>query len=93
MEAICFSETAVETRRTTRRHIPEDYTLHNHRCENLKSYMKIFSDVRPYSLVEVHGRLGRTSVSFCQITRRRVSEDTTIYTKFSFNLIYSVTGL
>jgi hypothetical protein len=24
---------------TTRRHIPEDYTLHNHRCENLKSYI------------------------------------------------------
>jgi hypothetical protein len=30
---------AVETQRTTRRHIPEDDTLPNHRCENLKSYM------------------------------------------------------
>jgi hypothetical protein len=39
MEAICSSETSVETRRTTRRHIPEDDTLHNHRCENLKSYI------------------------------------------------------
>jgi hypothetical protein len=39
MEAICSSETSVETQRTTRRHIPEDYTLHNHRCENLKSYI------------------------------------------------------
>jgi hypothetical protein len=39
MEAICSSETSVETQRTTRRHIPEkDDTLHNHRCENLKSY-------------------------------------------------------
>jgi hypothetical protein len=38
MEAICFSETSVETQRTARRHIPEDDTLHNHRCENLKSY-------------------------------------------------------
>jgi hypothetical protein len=28
MEAICSSETSVETRRTTRRHIPEDDTLH-----------------------------------------------------------------
>jgi hypothetical protein len=28
------------SQRTTRRHIPEDDTLHNHRCENLKSYMK-----------------------------------------------------
>jgi hypothetical protein len=26
------------TQRTTRRHIPEDDTLHNHRCENRKSY-------------------------------------------------------
>jgi hypothetical protein len=29
MEAICSSETSVETRRTTRRHIPEDDTLLN----------------------------------------------------------------
>jgi hypothetical protein len=26
------------TQRTTRRHIPEEDTLQNHRCENLKSY-------------------------------------------------------
>jgi hypothetical protein len=26
---------------TTRRHIPEDDTLHNHRCKNLKSYIII----------------------------------------------------
>jgi hypothetical protein len=38
MEAICSSETPVATQRTTRRHIPEDDTLRNHRCENLKSY-------------------------------------------------------
>jgi hypothetical protein len=25
--------------RTTRRYIPEDYTLHNHRCENLEFYI------------------------------------------------------
>jgi hypothetical protein len=29
----------VDTKRTTRRYIPEDGTLHNHRCENLKSYI------------------------------------------------------
>jgi hypothetical protein len=39
MEAICSSETSVEIQQTTRRHIPEDDTLHNHRCENLKSYL------------------------------------------------------
>jgi hypothetical protein len=38
MEAICSSETSVDFQRTTRRHTPEDSTLHYHRCENLKSY-------------------------------------------------------
>jgi hypothetical protein len=34
----CDSETSVDTQRTTRRYIPENITLHIHRCENLKSY-------------------------------------------------------
>jgi hypothetical protein len=38
MEAICSSETSVDFQRTTRRYIPENSTLHNHGCENLKSY-------------------------------------------------------
>jgi hypothetical protein len=38
MEAICFSETSVDFQRITPRYIPEDNTVHNHRCENLKSY-------------------------------------------------------
>jgi hypothetical protein len=41
-EATCSSETAIDFQRTTRRYIPEDKTLHNHRCENLKSYMYLF---------------------------------------------------
>jgi hypothetical protein len=41
MEAIFSSETSVETRRTSRRHIPENDILHNHRCENLKSKIKL----------------------------------------------------
>jgi hypothetical protein len=36
-----FSETSVATQQTTQRHIPEDDNLHNHRCENLKSYKAI----------------------------------------------------
>jgi hypothetical protein len=32
------SETSVYIRRTIRRYIPEDSTLHNHHCENLKTY-------------------------------------------------------
>jgi hypothetical protein len=35
----CSSETLVDTQRTTWRYIPEDGTLHNHRCEHLKSYI------------------------------------------------------
>jgi hypothetical protein len=35
MEAICSSETSVDL--TTRRYIPDDRTLHNPRCDNLKS--------------------------------------------------------
>jgi hypothetical protein len=38
MEAICSCETSVDFQRNTRRYIPKDSTLHNHRCENLKSY-------------------------------------------------------
>jgi hypothetical protein len=39
MEAICSSEISVDFKRITRRYIPEDRTPHNHRCENLKSYL------------------------------------------------------
>jgi NADH:ubiquinone oxidoreductase subunit 4 (subunit M) len=37
MEAICSSETLVATQQTTWRHIPEDDTLYNNCCGNLKS--------------------------------------------------------
>jgi hypothetical protein len=42
IEAFCSSETSVVAQRTTRRYIPEDDTLHKHRCENLKSYNSHF---------------------------------------------------
>jgi hypothetical protein len=50
MEAICSSET-VKFQRTAQRHIAEDSTLHNHRCENLKSYIPMVYLVlkQPYS--------------------------------------------
>jgi hypothetical protein len=35
-----FLRKSAATQQTTRRHIPEDDTFHNHRCENLKSYNK-----------------------------------------------------
>jgi hypothetical protein len=37
MVATRSSETSVDLQRTTRRYIPEDGTLNNHRCEKLKS--------------------------------------------------------
>jgi hypothetical protein len=40
MEAILPSETSVYTI-STRRHIPEDGIFHNHRRENLKSYIYV----------------------------------------------------
>jgi hypothetical protein len=52
MEAISSPETLVETQRNTRRHIPEDDTLQNHRCENLKSYeVRIVSYVLMYQFL------------------------------------------
>jgi hypothetical protein len=46
MEAIYSSETSVDFQRTTWRYIQEDCTLHNHGCENLKSYIKSCSRQR-----------------------------------------------
>jgi hypothetical protein len=41
------SETSVKFQLTTWRYIPEYSTLHDHRCENLKSYIKIeFSAIK-----------------------------------------------
>jgi hypothetical protein len=37
MEAICFSETSVDSQWTTWYYILEEITLHNHVCENVKS--------------------------------------------------------
>jgi hypothetical protein len=59
------SETSDGFQRTTRRYIPEDRTLHNHRCENLKSYIKFH--VRQGPLFEVyltHGISGVKPIPF-----------------------------
>jgi hypothetical protein len=41
MEVTCSSGTSVYFQRTTRHYLPEDINLHNHRCENLKSYASL----------------------------------------------------
>jgi hypothetical protein len=38
MEAMYSPETSIDFQRTARRYVPEDGTLHNDRCENLRSY-------------------------------------------------------
>jgi hypothetical protein len=38
MEVMSSSETSVDFQRTTWHYTKEDRTIHNHRCENLKSY-------------------------------------------------------
>jgi hypothetical protein len=39
MEVTCSSETSVDFQRTTQRYIPKDRNIHNHRCEDFKSYI------------------------------------------------------
>jgi hypothetical protein len=41
MEEIYISEMSIVFQRTTRRYVPEDSTLHNRVCENLKSCKNI----------------------------------------------------
>jgi hypothetical protein len=45
MEATCSSEMSVDFQRTTWRYVAEDRTLHNHRCHNLKPFIKIRNTV------------------------------------------------
>jgi hypothetical protein len=40
MEATFSCETSVDFQRTTGRYFPEDRMLYNHRCENLRSYIR-----------------------------------------------------
>jgi hypothetical protein len=40
-EVTCSSEALVDFQRTTRDYIPEDRTLHNQRCKNLKFWHQV----------------------------------------------------
>jgi hypothetical protein len=44
-EIVSANQQASKWQQTTRRHIPEYNTLHNHRCENLKSYEILYDCV------------------------------------------------
>jgi hypothetical protein len=70
MEATFSSEMSVDTQRTTRRYIPEDGTLYNHRCENLTSYIldfihrPVFLSVSEISFISVHRWSSDLGLSF-----------------------------
>jgi hypothetical protein len=65
MEAICSSETSVETQRTTWLHSPEDGNLHNHSCENLESYtLEIVSDLQKFHNTLCNPRLSISVTCF-----------------------------
>jgi hypothetical protein len=51
MEATCSSETSVDFQQTTRRYSPEDRTHHNHRCENLTTYIESYQFYRLLHIV------------------------------------------
>jgi hypothetical protein len=73
MEATCSSETSVDFQRTTRRHIPEDTTLHNPlliTCIHAGFLIVVFFD--PYDGGDM---FLETSVDFHRTTRRYIPED------------------
>jgi hypothetical protein len=63
MEAICSSETSADTQRTTRHHIPEDNTLHNHLCENLQSW-NLSACFKYHKATGCRGRVWSTSAFY-----------------------------
>jgi hypothetical protein len=48
MEATCFYETPVDFQQDTGRYIPEDMTLRNNRCKNVKSYERQSKIIRTF---------------------------------------------
>jgi hypothetical protein len=54
MKATCSSEMSVDFQRTTCCYIPEDNTLHNHSCEDLKPYKTIHVLLQNCTLIHLH---------------------------------------
>jgi hypothetical protein len=59
-EAVCSSETSVDFYQTTWHYTPEDSTLHNHQCENLKS-KRNFSYPKHLNIQNFHNYLNLVS--------------------------------
>jgi hypothetical protein len=58
MAVTCSSEVSVEFQPTACRYIPEDKTLHYHRCENLRSYIQETGYQDVDSICLAHNREG-----------------------------------
>jgi hypothetical protein len=56
-QATCSSETSVDFQRTTRRYIPDNRALHNHRCEKLKSNKNYINQKHLTSITRIAERL------------------------------------
>jgi hypothetical protein len=68
MEMICISETSVNFQRTTRRCIPEDRSLHNYRCENLKSFMTVFTKTLYLSVLRsIRSAVWKSVIKYSQL--------------------------
>jgi hypothetical protein len=77
MEAICSSETSVETRRTTRRYIPEDDTL----------VSSLFTSWTYASILKMEAvSSAETSVNY-QTTQHNISEDSSLHSHRRGDLI------
>jgi hypothetical protein len=66
MEATCSSETLADFQ--LRHYIPKERTLHNHRCENLKSYTILYRVFINFQTYRLGKRCGR------QLSRRSFTE-------------------
>jgi uncharacterized membrane protein len=90
MEAICSSEKSIDFQRTTRRYIPEDRTLHNHRCENLKSYVLLTLYIVYFALMMVikysEGDMTFSSIAFIPAFIREYTTNRTVCTSISSEL-------
>jgi hypothetical protein len=76
MEMICSSETSVDFQQTTRRCIPEDRTLHNHRCKNLKSYYCIL-----FSTLEIEAVYSSETLAYTYRLYSILTQNITIYSR------------
>jgi hypothetical protein len=104
MEATCSSEMSVDFQWPAWHYISDDKTLHNHWCENVKSYTAlevltevtiqstVFRDVMLFSLVEFH-HFGETNCLHLKHHRaNQASNQQEVDGKQSFTSLHGVTS-